>query len=133
MPSPTKSSKMIEIKIVLGILLMHFIADFLCQTDYMAVNKSKSNKALLLHTSTYSVLMLIGVAIMLPVEIMGIGAVKFAAITLIVHTVQDYITSRVNSKLWADKKVHWFFVSIGFDQLLHYTQLILTYYWLTKL
>lgn len=24
--------------------------------------------------------------------------------------------------------VHWFFVSVGFDQILHYIQLFLTYY-----
>lgn len=35
-----------------------------------------------------------------------------------------------NPKLWAKGDVHNFFVSVGFDQVLHYTQLFLTYYWL---
>lgn len=124
----TKNKKdMIDIKIVLGILLIHWVADFLCQTDYMAQNKSRTMNALLLHTVVYT-----AVWIAPTVMIIGQNAGWFLLVTLIAHTVQDYITSRINSKLWADKKVHWFFVSIGFDQLLHYTQLIGTYYLLTK-
>lgn len=37
-----------------------------------------------------------------------------------------------NGSLWEQKKVHEFFVSIGFDQLLHYIQLILTFKLLTS-
>lgn len=39
----------------------------------------------------------------------------------------DYFTSRLNSKLWAQGRTHDFFVAVGFDQVLHYIQLILTY------
>lgn len=56
----------------------------------------------------------------------------FPIITFITHWLIDYVTSRINSKLWQAKKTHLFFVSIGFDQLLHYTQLILTFYFLTQ-
>ena len=51
----------------------------------------------------------------------------FVIITFICHTVTDYFTSRLNSKLWAKGDVHNFFVSVGFDQVLHYAQLFLTY------
>ncbi len=54
----------------------------------------------------------------------------FCMITLITHTITDYFTSRLNSKLWAGGKVHYFFVSVGFDQVLHYGQLFLTYHYL---
>ena len=118
---------MIDIKIIFGILVLHWIADFLCQTDYMAQNKSKTMNALLLHTVVYTVIWLAPT-----IMVMGQTAGWFLLVTLIAHTATDYITSRINSKLWTDKKVHWFFVSIGFDQLLHYTQLLLTYYLLTK-
>jgi hypothetical protein len=56
------------------------------------------------------------------------AVVMFSGITFVAHTATDYVTSRINARLWEEKKVHWFFVSIGFDQFLHYTQLLLTYH-----
>lgn len=132
---------MINIYIVLTILFIHWVTDFLCQTDWQAQNKSKNWKALISHTFTYSVmwvvtsyfLMLIYLFITRnTVTINNNLFYYFIPITFIVHTITDYFTSRLNSKLWKEQKVHWFFVSIGFDQLLHFTQLLLTYYYLTK-
>jgi hypothetical protein len=54
-------------------------------------------------------------------------------ITFVCHTVTDYITSRINSRLWLAQRVHDFFVSIGFDQVLHYTQLYITYLFVLNL
>lgn len=45
---------MIDIKIIILILFIHWIADFWCQTDKMAVNKSKSWTYLLQHTLIYT-------------------------------------------------------------------------------
>lgn len=56
----------------------------------------------------------------------------FWLITFIAHTITDYFTSRLNSKLWSEGKVHNFFVSVGFDQVLHYVQLFTTYYLLKQ-
>lgn len=113
-----------EIEIILGILLVHWIADFVLQTDEQAKGKSKEWLPLLMHTITYS-LVWIGFifAITLDIKITLI----FTTVTFITHTVTDYFTSRLNSILWAEGKVHKFFVSIGFDQWLHYLQLFLTY------
>jgi len=57
----------------------------------------------------------------------------FPIITFICHWITDYFTSRLNSKLWAKGDVHNFFVSVGFDQVLHYIQLFLTFYILKSL
>lgn len=113
---------MISIYIILGILFWHWFADFVMQTDKEATGKSKNMKDLLSHTVKYSVMWIIPAMIML-----GFHGFTFAVITFICHTVTDYFTSRLNSKLWAEGKVHNFFVSIGFDQWLHYVQLFLTY------
>jgi len=116
-----------KIDIVLFILFIHWVSDFLCQTDWMAQNKSKNWKALLVHTMVYStIFMVIGHFYGIFIENIWFG-MQFGAITFICHTITDYFTSRLNSKLWKEQKVHWFFVSVGFDQLLHYTQLLLTY------
>jgi hypothetical protein len=55
----------------------------------------------------------------------------FIPITFICHTATDYYTSRANMILWEKKNVHGFFVSVGFDQFLHYVQLLLTFYLLS--
>lgn len=105
---------MIEIQVVLTLILLHFVADFLLQTDKMAVNKSKSIKWLSIHASVYSIPFII-------------ISPLYALINGAIHWCVDFVTSRVTSKLWESKQVHWFFVVIGFDQALHLFTLILTY------
>jgi len=113
----------INLIIVLFILFWHWFADFVCQTDWMATNKSKNMFPLVSHTVVYSIIFgMCMLFINTPI------ASSFMAITFMCHTITDYFTSRLNSKLWNEKKVHWFFVSVGFDQFLHYAQLLLTYY-----
>jgi hypothetical protein len=95
-------------QISLLLLTLHWFADFVLQSDWMAINKSKNWKALCLHTLVYSL------------TFTPFYGLAFTAITFLLHTAQDAVTSRVNSKLWQANQRHWFFVSIGFDQLLHY-------------
>ena len=127
---------MIDLKVVLAIILIHWLADFVFQTDKMAKGKSKNWSDLLSHTGTYSVIWLIPIIFLFPKDWTTsqyvLTSLLFALITFIAHTITDYFTSRLNSKLWTKGDVHNFFVSIGGDQVLHYTQLLLTYYILTK-
>lgn len=122
----------------LSLLAAHFVGDFLLQTDWMAINKSKSNKALTIHALVYSLCFIV-------------FGPKFAALTFILHWLTDYCTSRWTSKLWFFKPTgcyynaggeryemwipfggnrHWFFVVIGLDQLIHFTALTLTWRYL---
>jgi len=125
---------------IFGILIVHWIADFILQSDADAKGKSVYMKHLVSHTFLYS---LFWVAPLLIYSILNdlyhVTAGKklhnkfyFVIITFILHTVTDYFTSRLNSKLWAAGKTHNFFVSIGFDQLLHYFQLFITFYIIFK-
>lgn len=118
---------------VTGLLVTHFIADFLLQTDWMALNKSKNRSALLCHTLVYSCCFL------------WCGP-WFAMMTFLLHTLTDAVTSRWTSKLWFMELVwddrtgysrthwvlkepnprHWFFVVIGLDQLIHGVSLLWT-------
>lgn len=122
---------MIDLKIVLLILFIHWIADFVLQTDWQAKNKSKRMDALLIHAWAYSILWLLPAVFLLKKTDVAMNAVisawLFVIITFICHAVTDYFTSRLNAKLWSEGKVHLFFVSVGFDQFLHFTQLFLTY------
>lgn len=118
-------------------LLIHWVADFCYQSDEQAKNKSKSNFYLLSHTVTYSAIIFIFIALwsiaMSPDEPPKIFPILlFTIITFVTHTITDYFTSRLNSKLWAKDDTHNFFVSIGFDQIIHYVQLFGTYILLFK-
>ena len=119
------------------IIFIHWVADFVLQTDWQAQNKSKSNFALLSHTSNYSMVWLLPMCLVFgkmkegaTTEWIVWTTFYFCIITFVVHTITDYFTSRLNSKLWSAGKVHYFFVSVGFDQVLHYGQLFLTYHYL---
>ena len=119
------------------IIFIHWVADFVLQTDWQAQNKSKNNFALLSHTSNYSLVWLLPMCLVFgkmkegaTTEWIVWTTLYFSMITLVAHTITDYFTSRLNSKLWSAGKVHYFFVSVGFDQVLHYGQLFLTYYFL---
>lgn len=123
-------------------LAVHFVADFVLQSNWMATNKSKRWDALALHCLVYAACWLwLGIA--------------FALITFVTHFITDAITSRITSRLWFlrmelagrkwrvvadgvsseepaywvnldDGKRHWFFVVIGADQVIHYVTLAAT-------
>jgi hypothetical protein len=114
--------------IVLIILFIHWVADFVCQTDWQAKNKSKNNEALVNHILIYSAITTIAWLAFG----FNIDAASIFLCTFICHFITDYITSRINSKLYAKGKIHYFFVSIGFDQILHYAQLFFMYEFLIK-
>jgi hypothetical protein len=129
------------------IIVIHFIADFIFQNEFMATNKSSSNEALLAHTIVYTIVWVIpaGFIFAQPCDASAIGycinavsVLAFLAITFIAHTVTDYITSRVTKKKFENKEYYALpprmgaFAIIGLDQVLHYAQLFGTYYLLTK-
>lgn len=105
-----------ELSSVILLLVLHFVSDFLLQSDWMAQNKSSSNKALGLHVLLYSIPFII----ISPI---------FALINGVAHFITDYVTSRITKNLWEKKEVHWFFAVIGLDQLLHYIVLFATFYY----
>ena len=139
--------------IPLILLAIHFVADFVLQTDWMATNKSKRWDALALHVSVYS-----GAFLLWALWHYGNepAAVQFAALTWVTHFATDAVTSLVTSRLWFFKRAdgiwaqadyafpkhgqtlvnpwipeggnrHWFFVAIGFDQLIHAATLAATW------
>lgn len=122
---------MINIYIVFAIVFIHWFADFVLQTHWQATNKSKDNKALTMHVLTYSTVWFLICNVYSVITGNYMMLALFAPITFVCHWITDYFTSRLNSKLWAKGDIHNFFVSVGFDQVLHYAQLFITYYLLT--
>jgi len=105
-------------QMIMSVIALHWVADFVLQSDWQAKNKSKNNLALLLHVTIYTVCLAVFGLLFFTNDswivywILGNGAA---------HFVVDYITSRINTYLWNKGRVHDFFVMVGFDQLIHYT------------
>jgi len=115
---------------IIGIIFIHWIGDFIAQSDWQANNKSTDNQALVHHTLSYTVIWSLIVMILFFIDMDKYGGrsvLLFILITFITHTLTDYITSRINKKLLKRRSKKMFFVSIGFDQILHYLQLFICY------
>lgn len=114
------------------ILLLHWIADFVFQTDKMAKNKSSSWTWLLHHVTTYNLVLVVGMVLgsMFTTFVLGHPwpkwVIVFCLLNSTLHFGIDAVTSRITSRLWAMNETHSFFVVIGLDQLLHVSILIAT-------
>jgi hypothetical protein len=108
---------------IMTVIAMHWVADFVLQTDWQAKNKSKNNFALLFHVITYTICIFVcGIFLLTELTPQNIKIWEFWALANgIVHFGVDYVTSRINTYLWSKGRVHEFFVMVGFDQLIHYT------------
>jgi membrane-bound metal-dependent hydrolase YbcI (DUF457 family) len=103
----------INIYFLIGLFWLHFLGDFVCQSDQMAIHKSTSYGWLSLHVLVYTVCFI------------GIGW-RFAVLNGAIHFLVDLFTSRGTTYLWQREKRHWFFTLIGLDQMLHLTTLVIT-------
>jgi membrane-bound metal-dependent hydrolase YbcI (DUF457 family) len=113
---------MISINILLAFLLSHWIADFVFQTTWMATNKSKNIWALLAHVVTYTVILGF---LTLPFYFPNL--LFWVLLNGLLHGITDFITSRISAYFWQKKDVHYFFVTIGLDQVIHYLCLFKSY------
>tara|TARA_R110000782_G_scaffold15939_2_gene46095 strand:- start:5214 stop:5597 length:384 start_codon:yes stop_codon:yes gene_type:complete len=116
--------------IILYFLLIHWLGDFVLQTSHMAIRKSTSNYYLGMHVTVYTVTTILGWFLLF--LIYGIHAtwVQYFCAGLAIfsmHFLTDYITSRITGKYYKQQKNHEFFVTIGFDQWLHYLQIFIVY------
>lgn len=100
-------------------LVMHYVFDFITQTDEEATTKSTKNQPLLAHVGKYG----IGVQLMAVVgAILFGGAIWWFAwsiFNVFAHFVTDYFTSRWSSSFRQKGNSSAFFNVIGFDQLIH--------------
>lgn len=117
-----------QLILFIALLICHWIADFICQSHWMATNKSKDNIALTLHILTYiSVFAVFSLFLLNFTNISSIFC--FLLVNFVLHFITDYITSRETSKLWKSKNIHNFFVLVGLDQLIHQVTLAGTMYY----
>lgn len=122
---------MISLMLILG---AHFLSDFVCQTHEMSIKKSKSLLWLSYHVLVYTSVTTLCWSLFFGYKmndlITTIPMIFIA--TFISHWITDYFTSKWTSRLWAEEKVHDFFVVIGLDQLIHAITLIITFNYLIE-
>lgn len=114
------------------LFFVHWLADFVCQTQYMAENKWKDFSALFYHVLTYSCVL--GVCLSLYFQwyddnlklFVTLRYWEFYMLTFGFHLFTDFFTSKLTHKLYTEQKIYSFFVVIGFDQFIHLVTLLLT-------
>ena len=111
-------------QLFLFILLIHFLADFGLQTHEQATKKSSNRLMLFYHVGVYSLIWLIASWFWFDELYL---AWLFAGITFASHYITDAITSRISKPFFDKGDFHNGFVVVGFDQILHYIQLWLTF------
>lgn len=114
---------------ILALLVVHWVADFVLQTDWQAKNKSKNNEALFRHVLVYTYCLTIAAPFIFSTAPVVTGLL-WLFVNSVAHFATDWRTSRWTSKLWSEGRVHDFFVVVGFDQLIHYSTLLLSARWL---
>lgn len=131
------------------LIVIHYVADFMAQTEEMAVGKSKSIKLLLKHTGIYTFIFYMVFALWcayqnhfgtITVQDMGWSPwfFLFFPITFVCHTVIDYVSSKITARKFEKKEFYTgipnmgAFSIIGLDQVCHYATLFLTYHFLTN-
>lgn len=115
-------------QLAICILALHYVGDFVMQSDWMAQNKSRNWGALAIHVGVYTttflvIALLCGVLSTVLVYVLLNGGI---------HFVVDAITSRISSKCYRNGDMHTFWCVVGFDQLLHQACLLSTAYWLLR-
>jgi len=120
---------MIEIFIALSVLFaLHFVGDFICQSDRMAKGKSTNWLILLEHVLVYCIVVFSGFLLFKHIFYPSLPDLTwFMVVNGLAHFITDFFTSRWTTKLYLQDKRHWFFVVIGLDQLIHILTLVWTY------
>lgn len=135
----------------LGLLVIHWVWDFVLQSHWMASNKSKRLDALSMHVAFYTAgLFLYGVVVFDDRPGRFALVLGWVLLNAVLHFITDYITSRITSRLFMAQfeegvyspfsgdrvamrsgfTLHNFFVVVGVDQLIHQLTLGITMMWM---
>lgn len=113
---------MTESIFLIYVYALHTLADFVFQTRWMAENKSKSLKALSLHIAEYTGIIFIGMILILPLQY----AALYSLVNGCIHFFTDFVTSKISSKAYKSENIKLFWITIGIDQFIHISSLLLT-------
>jgi isoprenylcysteine carboxyl methyltransferase (ICMT) family protein YpbQ len=115
--------------IALLFIYAHYVCDFICQTNAMALGKSKSNFWLTMHVITYMAAFILPASMIFWMFAPGVSfavVCYWVALNGCLHWITDYYTSRWSSSYFSVLDYHNGFNVVGLDQCIHYTCLLLT-------
>ena len=101
--------------ILTSILVAHFVGDWLLQTNWQAVNKSRNVRALNHHVLTYT--------LDLATVMIWVVPIWWVVVNGLAHFATDAVTSKLTSYYSVQGERQRFFTVIGADQLIHYATL----------
>lgn len=101
---------------LITIFCIHFLADFILQTEWMALGKSKEWAPLIAHIVTYTLTLLLFSSLWMP----GAIALAWSIGNGICHMWVDFFSSRAMRAAREAGQERKFFMIFGIDQLLHY-------------
>lgn len=128
-----------ELTVTIFVLFLHYIADFVCQSDRVAKAKSRSWPTLTEHVFIYTAVLFGGMWIQQMIFAGGwyvdfiksstMWCILFALINGAAHFLIDAVTSRLSSYYYVREAIdrharHNFWLVIGADQFLHTAILI---------
>jgi len=115
--------------LIVFIMFGHWVADFLCQSRWMAENKSEKFVALFTHGAVYTLVL----TYLMLITTMHVGeqqelykVLLFCIMNGVCHLGVDGVTSRITKYCWNKGRTHWFFMVIGLDQFIHFAILFET-------
>ena len=120
---------MVSLAVILAVCAAHFIADFVLQARWMAVNKSSNLGALSLHIAQYSLViagLLWPTLVWLGYEPNGTFAL-WIVVNAGAHFVVDFVSSRLAKAAMEKNNQKLFWSTIGADQFAHQVCLFGTY------
>lgn len=115
---------MIGIEFLLTLIVAHYVADFVFQTEKMATRKSYSVFWLTAHVLTYTTVLAIFTVWYWPMQYFIFWIITNG----VLHWFTDFTTSRLNAEYQKRGEVNAFWNCIGADQAIHHICLVLTTY-----
>jgi hypothetical protein len=113
---------------IIGLTFGHWFADFVLQSRRIAESKSSSLKSLFTHVALYTAAL---ACVMVPILIQKHDlrlVLAFIVINGLCHLVTDFATSKMSAHAWKQEDKSNFWNIIGFDQSLHWSHLLITYF-----
>lgn len=98
------------------ILILHYIADFVCQTNNQTIHKSHDKRLLYGHVAMYSFIVSLGASLFLHHNIILVFVQIF-----VLHLAVDYTFGKImrNKQLFKYKDTYSFINYLGLNQLLN--------------